>query len=195
MSNAFISSSLGFSHPIVLNGLSLNFQGIIEVFPFIFLALGILYSFFGKEIFDILNFTIGGAISAGFVYFNGLAIGPGMYFLLILTFLISGAVAYFAPYLLVSVIGFVFGAGLLFSYSGFLAVIFGIIIAAAAIFLLRFLLPVVTALVGGLLGGIAAFVLFGFPEAFFITTFCLSIGGTIFQLLRADSTFKPSSEK
>ena len=190
-----MTSDLGFSHVLTLYGLSLNFQGIIEIFPFAFLILGIMYSFFGKELFGILNFAIGGSIAAGFVYYNEIAIESEMYILLILAFLIFGAVAYFAPYLLVAAVGFIFGMGLLLPYSEFLGVLFGIILAAVAIVLLRFLLPVVTAVIGGIIGGVAAFSLTGFDESFFIITFVLSVGGSIFQLLRSDSNLKRLSRE
>lgn len=165
----------GFPHVLTLYGLSLNFQGIIEIFPFAFLILGIMYSFFGKELFGILNFAIGGSIAAGFVYYNEIAIESEMYILLILAFLISGAVAYFALYLLVAAVGFIFGIGLLLPYSEFLGVLFGIIFAAVAIILLRFLLPVITAVIGGIIGGVAAFSLTGF-DGFFYYYFCFVCG-------------------
>jgi hypothetical protein len=54
---------------------------------------------------------------------------------------------------------------------------------------------VITAVIGGIIGGVAAFSLTGFDESFFIITFVLSVGGSIFQLLRSDSNLKRLSRE
>lgn len=157
------------------------------VFPFVFLIIGILYCFFGRKLFDIFNFLIGALLALGLTTAVCPASGFSLLLLVIVSFLIGGLVGFFVPYLLVGIIGFSLGVGLLIGFSPLLALISGIILGSIAVFLFRFFLHVLTALIGGSLAGSAIFEWTGLEEASISIGIILFVTGSIFQYMELDS--------
>lgn len=166
---------------IGLSGLLSNLHEIILAFPIIFLALGALYCFFGREIFDIVNFLIGGFIALGFaVSLSGFS-GIGMILISVVAFIIGGLIGFFVPYLFVAIVGFSIGLGLLVGFSPLLGLIAGIILAVAAVLLFRFFLPVLTALLGGSLAAYAIFDWTGSETVSLVVGVVLAVAGAVYQ--------------
>lgn len=144
----FIASA----HPlsdIGLSGLLDSLHEVILVFPIVFLVLGILYCFFGRKLFDIFNFLIGGFIGLGIgVSVSGLS-GISVLIISIIGFLIGGLIGFFTPYLFIGIVGFSIGLGLLVGLSPLLGLVGGVTLAFIAVLLFRFFLPFLTALFGG----------------------------------------------
>ncbi len=163
---------------------------IVSVFPILFLIIGILYCYFGREIFDIFNFLIGGLFGLGLSLSMSTGSGLTLFLFAIISFLIGGAIGFFAPYLLVGIIGFFLGLGLLAGISPVLSLILGVTVAIIALILFRFFLPALTALIGGLLVGSVVFNLTGFVELSIIIVLFLFITGTIFQYLEYDTSVR-----
>ncbi len=190
----------GFGGMGALKGISLmemisDLNELIIAFPIIFLILGVLYSFYGKRLFDIFNFLIGGFLALGFMYSYFPSSGILLIIILIGSFLIGGVIGFFAPYLWIGIVGFALGTGLLIGLSPPLAIVLGILFAAIAVVLFRLLLPAMTALIGGILAGTAVFQLTGSREASLIIGAILFIAGTIFQFSDKDSNRKEEKRK
>ena len=158
-----------------------NLHETIVAFPLAFLIIGVLYSFFGRELFDAFNVLIGGFI--GMVFMNEFISVSGILLpvLLIGSFLIGGFVGFFAPYVLIGIIGFSLGLGVLVGVSPVLGIIIGIFCAAIAVVLFRLLLPAVTALIGSILAGTALYEITGNPRISVIIGLLLFIIGAVFQ--------------
>lgn len=170
-----------------LAGLLSNLHDIVLVFPVIFLVVGVVYCFFGIEIFDIVNFLIGGLIALGFaVSLAGLS-GIEMVLISIIAFLAGGLIGFFAPYLFVAIVGFSIGVGLLVSFSPLLGLISGIVLAVIAVLLFRFFLPFLTALVGGSLAAYAVFAWTGSEPVSILVGIVLMVVGTVFQYTQLES--------
>lgn len=164
-----------------LAGLISNLHEILLALPIIFLIVGLAYCFFGREIFDIVNFLIGGFIALGFAVSLSGSTGIEMILISIIAFLAGGFIGFFVPYLLVGIVGFSIGAGLLVSFSPLLGLISGIVLAVIAVLLFRFFLPFLTALVGGSLAAYAVFVWTGSEPVSAVVGIVLIVVGTIFQ--------------
>lgn len=164
-----------------LAGLLSNLHDIVLAFPIIFLAVGLVYCFFGRKIFDIVNFLTGGLIALGFVVSLASLSGIEMVLISIIAFLAGGLIGFFAPYLFVGIVGFSIGVGLLVSFSPLLGLLSGIVLAVAAILLFRFFLPFLTALVGGSLAAYAIFAWTNSEMISIIVGIVLIVIGTIFQ--------------
>lgn len=162
---------------------------VIRVYPWLFLIIGVLYCFFGKEIFDKINFIIGGVFGLGLA-FEVLYLLPRVFIqilILLIAFLAAGFIAFLAPYLLAGFVGFMFGVGLLNPLYMDLALVLGVIFAAVAILLFYFFLPMSTALVGSIIVG-EVFLLWTGSTVFLLATIVvLFIIGSMFQMLELSS--------
>lgn len=178
-----------------LAGLLSNLHDIVLAFPIIFLVVGVIYCFFGREIFDIVNFLIGGLVALGFaVSLSGLS-EIGMILISIIAFLVGGLIGFFAPYLFVGIVGFSIGVGLLVSFSPLFGLISGIVLAVIAVLLFRFFLPFLTALVGGSLATYAVFSWTGSEPVSVGVGIVLIIVGTIFQYTQLEPHEREESRK
>lgn len=173
-----IGSSL---HEIGLSALLSNLHEIVIAFPIIFLILGLAYCFYGREIFDIANFLVGGLIAIGFAVSLSGSMNIGMIFVSIIAFLIGGLIGFFVPYLLVGIVGFTVGLGLFIAFSPMIGLISGIIVAVGAVLLFRFFLPLLTALLGGSLTAYAVFEWTGSEPISIVVGIVLILTGTIYQ--------------
>lgn len=162
---------------------------VIRVYPWLFLIIGVFYCFFGKEIFDKINFIIGGVFGLGLA-FEVLYPLPRVFIqilILLIAFLTAGFIAFLAPYLLAGFVGFLFGVGLLNPLYMDLALVLGVIFAAIAILLFYFFLPMSTALVGSIIVG-EVFLLWTGSTVFLLATIViLFITGSMFQMLELSS--------
>lgn len=170
--------------PFRRGGLPEIFTSLNEVvlaLPVLFLMIGVLYCYLGRELFDALNFFIGGFFGLGLAlsFFSGS--GFMNLLLVVISFFIGGAIGFLAPYLLVGIIGFSLGVGLFAGVSLIFSLIFGIITAVVAVVLFRFLLPALTALIEGVLAGSAVFELTGSEEMSMVIGITLFVTGAIFQ--------------
>lgn len=166
---------------IGLAGLLSNLHDIVLAFPIIFLALGVFYCFFGRELFDIVNFLIGGFIALGFaVSLSGFS-GLGLALISIVAFLIGGLIGFFVPYLFVGIAGFSIGLGLLVGISPLLGMVAGIILAILGVILFRFFLPALTALIGGALTSYALFDWTGSEPLSIAIGIALALAGATYQ--------------
>lgn len=191
---AFLERALPW-HEIGLVGLLSNLHEIVLAFPIIFLVLGVLYCFFGRRVFDIINFFIGGFVSVGFaVGLSGLS-GIGMILISIVSFLVGGLIGFLFPYLFVGIVGFSIGLGLLVSFSPLFGLLAGILVAVVAVLLFRFFLPILTALVGGSLVAYALFDWTGSEPISLVVGIVLIVTGTIYQYVFLKPHERESKEK
>ena len=130
---------------------------IVFALPLVFLAIGALYCFYGKEMFDLFNFLIGGFIALGAMAF----VHSGSEFLLLLSavasFLVGGLIGLFVSYFLAGSVGVLLGLGFFLAFSLLIGLIAGVLTAVVALLLFRFFLPALMALIGGGLVGSAVF--------------------------------------
>lgn len=154
---------------------------ILLVVPGIFLAVGVLYCFYGKKLFDFLNFLIGGFIAVGFMAFVHAETEFILFLSTVASFLVGGLIGFFVPYFLVGAAGFSLGLGLFFGISPLLGLVFGTAGAVAGIVLLRFFLPAMTSLIGAGIAGSAVFELTGSSTISLLVGFVLFAAGTAFQ--------------
>lgn len=166
---------------IGLTGLLANLHDIVIAFPIIFLALGIIYCFYGRKIFNILNFLIGGFIALGIAVSLSDFSGARMLFISIASFFLGGILGFFVPYLLVGVAGFSIGLALFLNISQLIGVVAGIIMAMGLLMLFRFFLPALTALIGGSIVSYALFEWTGSTAISLLVGVVLMIAGAVYQ--------------
>lgn len=186
-----MSTALDFIWHISLTEVSSSLQSLVFSLPlFLLVLVGVFYCFFGRELFDLFNFFIGGFIGLGLVEATVSASGGALVLLAIFSFLIGGLFGFFLPYLLIGVIGFSLGVFLMSGASPLLALILGVAISAVAILLFRFLLPILTSLVGGVLTSMAVYGWTGHEGISLIIGLVLFSMGAMFQSLELDKEVK-----
>lgn len=170
----------GFLDMFGFSDLISNLYEIFWAFPIVFLVLGIVYCFYGREIFDFLNFLIGGFAGLGFALGLGFS-AIGLLLISVVAFIVGGIIGWFAPYLLIGIVGFSLGLGMLVSVSPLIGIIAGIILAVGAILLFRFFLPALTSLLGGSLAAYVIFEWTGSEPISFIVGVGLVVAGIVYQ--------------
>ena len=156
---------------------------------------GLLFAFFGRKIFDLLLFLMGGSLVAGmFIIFFQRATLPWQILLGILGFIIGGFATVYLFYLLIFGVGASIGAfvGIILFHGGnvwadigilIVAVIFGAI--AVAIF--QLMLAISTAITGGYVAVIGIYIVTGDRGLATLLGVIIPIVGAIFQIFVLDA--------
>ena len=190
-----ILESFDFLREFGFSDLLSNLHGVVFAFPIVFFVLGVIYSFYGREIFDIINFLIGGFAGLGVALsLPGLS-GAGVVLASIGAIVIGGLIGYFIPYLLVGIIGFSIGLGLFVGFSPLVGLAAGIVLAIVAVSLFKFFLPVLTALLGGFIAAFPIYEWTGSELAAYVGGSALIVLGVLYQYSRLESNEEERKEQ